>query len=276
MTISVSIVDAFTDVPFRGNPAGVVILREPRDAAWMQDVASELKHSETAFVVVPETVAEKGAAAGATTRDGADEPLPLRWFTPVAEVDLCGHATLAAAHVLGGHRTFSTRSGLLHCVAEPDGRVEMDFPADPQTPVEVTPAILACLDGATPVSVTQGREDYLVRLADVETVRSLAPDLAAVAALPGARGLIVTAADGPASIVSRCFFPAYGIPEDPVTGSAHCTLASFWSPLLGVTELEAEQASERGGRLRLRIEGERVHLSGHGVTVLSGTLNDGW
>ncbi|NUR31212.1 MAG: PhzF family phenazine biosynthesis protein [Catenulispora sp.] len=262
--MSVSIVDAFTDVPFRGNPAGVVVLHEPRDAAWMQDVAAELKHSETAFVVVPE-------GPGGDT----DEPLPLRWFTPVAEVDLCGHATLATAHTLGGHRTFSIRSGLLHCTAEPDGRVEMDFPADPPTPVEPTPAILACLDGREPLSVTLGRDDYLVRLADAEAVRALRPDLAAVAALPEARGLIVTAASGPAAIVSRCFYPAYGIPEDPVTGSAHCALASFWSPLLGVAELDAEQASERGGRLRLRIEGERVHLSGHAVTVLTGTLNAG-
>jgi predicted PhzF superfamily epimerase YddE/YHI9 len=261
MTISVSIVDAFTDLPFRGNPAGVVILREPRDPAWMQDVAAELKHSETAFVVVPQ--------------HDAGGPLPLRWFTPVAEVDLCGHATLATAHVLGGPRTFSTRSGPLHCVAAPDGRVEMDFPADPPKPVEATPEILACLDGRSPLSVALGREDYLVRFADVDTVRALTPDLDAIAALPRTRGLIVTAAAGPASIVSRCFFPAYGIPEDPVTGSAHCTLAGFWSPLLGVSELDAEQASERGGRLRLRVEGDRVHLSGHAVTVLSGTLNDG-
>lgn len=267
MTESVSIVDAFTDQPFRGNPAGVVTLRHPRDEAWMQDVAAELKHSETAFVVLPE--------------HGTTEPLPLRWFTPVAEVDLCGHATLATAHVLGGSRTFSTRSGLLHCTAAPDGRVEMDFPADPPKPVEATPQILACLGGRQPIAVTAGRDDLLVRLADAEAVRALEPDLDAIAALP-VRGLIVTAlaeqpadhpSNHPASIVSRCFYPAYGVPEDPVTGSAHCALASYWSQELGVTELHAEQASQRGGNLHLRVEGDRVHLSGHAVTILTGTLN---
>lgn len=262
MADNVSIVDAFTEVAFKGNPAGVVILRQPREADWMQNVAAELKHSETAFVIVPEDPP--------TTEAGT--PLSLRWFTPVAEVDLCGHATLATAHVLGGHRTFATRSGLLHCTAKPGGWVEMDFPADYPEPIEPTPQILACLNGQTPIALASGRDDLLVHLADADAVRSLRPNLEAIAALP-IRGMIATAqGPAPASIVSRCFYPAVGVPEDPVTGSAHCTLASYWSRVLGVKELDAEQASERGGRVRLRVDGDRVHLAGQAVSVMSGTL----
>jgi predicted PhzF superfamily epimerase YddE/YHI9 len=261
MSVEVRIVDAFTDEAFRGNPAGVVILREPRDAVWMQKVAAELRHSETAFVV------DRGDADDAS-------PLPLRWFTPVAEVDLCGHATLATAHVLGGPRSFATRSGVLRCDTAPGGWVEMDFPADPPAPLAASPEILACLGGAEPVAAAKGRYDILVRLAGAAQVRSLVPDLDALRALP-VRGMIVTApGEEAASIVSRCFYPAVGIPEDPVTGSAHCTLASYWSEVLGVTELSAQQASERGGRIRLRISGDRVFLAGQAVSVFSGHLAD--
>ncbi|PXY30980.1 PhzF family phenazine biosynthesis protein [Prauserella muralis] len=246
------VVDAFTDSAFRGNPAGVVLLDTPAEAAWMQAVAAELRHSETAFVVT------------------AEEPKPLRWFTPETEVDLCGHATLAAAHVLGGEQAFGTRSGVLHCRAE-DGRVAMDFPADPPTPVAED--VAAALPGATVEHVLRGGTDLLAVLRDGGEVRALRPDLDAVAGL-GARCLIVTAPGDRAGIdvVSRVFAPAVGIPEDPVTGSAHCTLAPYWARRLGRDALTAEQASARGGIVHLRLDGERVTLSGGAVTVVDGTL----
>ncbi|MEU6645286.1 PhzF family phenazine biosynthesis protein [Saccharomonospora sp. NPDC046836] len=244
------LVDSFTDTAFRGNPAGVVLLDSPADEGWMQAVAAELKHSETAFVVTSE------------------EPKPLRWFTPVVEVDLCGHATLAAAHVLGGDQVFTTRSGELRCQAD-GGRVSMEFPADIAVPAELPSAAL-------PVAteyVAQGVSDVLAVLADAGQVRSLEPDLDAIAGWDG-RCLIVTApSDRPGiDFVSRVFGPAVGIPEDPVTGSAHCTLAPYWAERLGRTELVGEQASARGGIVHMRLRDDRVVLSGTAVTVLAGEL----
>ncbi|MBV2354788.1 PhzF family phenazine biosynthesis protein [Streptomyces sp. J2-1] len=268
----IHVVDAFTDVMFRGNPAGVVILREERSAAWMRSVAAEMRHSETAFVLLPEGT---GGADGAGVRG----PVPLRWFTPTSEVDLCGHATLAATHVLGGTVEFSTRaSGPLHCRAE-GGWIDMDFPADELTTVGEVPAGLrGCFAEPLAVeAVVRGRDDLLVQVAEEFQVRSLVPDFDALVALSrslGLRGVVITArGGGDTAFVSRCFYPAVGVPEDPVTGSAHCTLATWWSPSLGGGELMAEQASERGGRLRLSLVGDRVRLGGRAVSVLSGTLH---
>ncbi|MGW0522163.1 PhzF family phenazine biosynthesis protein [Crossiella sp. NPDC003009] len=254
--MEIFVVDAFTGTAFGGNPAGVVLLTRPRPAEWMQSVAAEMKHAETAFV--------DPAAEGAK---------PLRWFTPAAEVDLCGHATLATAHVLGGEQRFSTRSGELVCVPAGDGSITMDFPADPPVRVEPAPDLLAGLPGVTVKATAQAVSDLLVEVASAAEVRALVPDLAAIGRLP-VRGVIVTApGDRPGlDVVSRCFYPAFGVPEDPVTGSAHCTLASWWAPRLGDGPLTAEQASPRGGTVRMTLRDNRVQLSGRAVTVLKGQL----
>lgn len=247
------IVDAFTDSAFAGNPAGVVLLDEPADPAWMQSVAAELKHAETAFVEV-----------------AGEGPKSLRWFTPTVEVDLCGHATLATGHVLGGSQVFSTRSGELRTTAE-DGWVRMDFPVDP--PHAAADEVAPALPGATIKEVLRGKTDILVRVEDAAEVRQLEPDLDAVAGWE-ARCVIVTApGDKPGiDFVSRVFGPAVGIPEDPVTGSAHCTLSPYWSAELGRDELVGEQASARGGVVRVALQGERVILAGQAVTTVHGEL----
>jgi predicted PhzF superfamily epimerase YddE/YHI9 len=249
--VEIYVVDSFTDKPFAGNPAGVVLLTEPRDDAWMQQVAAEMKHAETAFV----------------TPDNH-----LRWFTPTVEVDLCGHATLATAHVLGGEQEFTTRSGVLTCVND-EGWVRMDFPADPPELTDPPIGLAEALPHATIKSVARGRFDYLIELGSAAEVRSLRPDVQGLAQI-SSRGVIVTAVgDGDADVVSRCFYPAAGIPEDPVTGSAHCTLASYWVPRLQRADLLAEQASPRGGFVRATLAQDRVLLSGQAVTVLRGRLS---
>lgn len=260
--IEIHVVDAFTEETFKGNPAGVVILSADRDSAWMQNVAAEMRHSETAFVVLGDRQQEGG--------------IPIRWFTPEAEVDLCGHATLAAAHVLGGKREFlARRSGRLTCVAQ-DGWIEMDFPADPLRRIEPSDELAGCFGDVAIEAVARGRDDILVQVSTEEALRGIEPDFDRIVELSErltARGFIVTAkGSGECSFVSRCFYPAVGVPEDPVTGSAHCTLASWWSPILGESVMLAEQASSRGGRLRLRLEGDRVRLSGQAVSVLRGEL----
>ncbi|GLZ30567.1 isomerase [Lentzea sp. NBRC 105346] len=252
--MEIYVVDAFTDRPFRGNPAGVVLLTEPRDAAWMQDIAAEMRHTETAFV------------------DPSVDPHPLRWFTPTIEVDLCGHATLATAHVLGGDRRFTTRSGILTTRQSGD-YIEMDFPADPPEPVDELPVLAKALPGMTIKAVAKGVSDYLVEVADANEVRALRPDFQALEQI-SSRGVIVTARhDGAEDVISRCFYPNSGMPEDPVTGSAHCTLASYWAPRLGTADLLAEQASARGGHVRMTLEDDRVRLAGTAVTVLRGQLS---
>jgi predicted PhzF superfamily epimerase YddE/YHI9 len=252
------IVDAFTGSAFAGNPAGVVLLDSPADPGWMQSVAEELKHSETAFVEV-----------------GGDGPKPLRWFTPSTEVDLCGHATLATAHVLGGDQIFATRSGELSCHAK-EGWVAMDFPADPPSQSE-TPSVdevAAALPGAKVEYLGRGVSDLLTVLPDAAQVRALEPDLDAIARFD-ARCLIVSAPGDVAGIdfVSRVFGPAVGVPEDPVTGSAHCTLAVYWSKRIDKDKLTGEQASPRGGIVRTDLLGDRVAISGQAVTVVSGDLH---
>ena len=254
-------VDAFTDRPFRGNPAGVCVLPGPTDAAWMQHVAREMNLAETAFL----------------HREG--DAYRLRWFTPAVEVDLCGHATLASAHVLwseghlpsGQQARFQTLSGLL--TAEQHGDwIELDFPAEPPAPVE-PPRELAAALGVTPLAVARNRMDYLVELADEGAVRAVTPDFARLGAIP-ARGVIVTSrAQSPEyDFVSRFFGPSVGIDEDPVTGSAHCALAPYWSGRLGRDELTGFQASARGGIVRVRLAGDRAKLLGQAVTVLRGEL----
>lgn len=255
-------VDAFTDQPFKGNPAAVCLLDREVDDQWMQAVAAEMNLSETAFVA---------------PADGGGE-LPLRWFTPSAEVALCGHATLASAHVLwqeglapaGSEIRFSTRSGVL--TARPDGDgIQLDFPATP--PAEASPPDgLEEALGARARWVGRSRFDYLVELGSEREVRELRPDFGKLAKVE-TRGVIVTATvAAPYDFVSRFFAVAVGVDEDPVTGSAHCCLSPYWSGRLGPAELVGFQASSRGGVVRTRLEGDRVLLGGHAVTVLRGEL----
>lgn len=261
MTTRITQVDAFTARPFSGNPAGVCVLEKPADEAWMRNVAAEMNLSETAFLV----------------------PCPggynLRWFTPAVEVDLCGHATLAAAHVLweehhlaaGEQARFHTRSGLLS--ARQDGAwIELDFPSTPAEPVPA-PDGLAWALGTGFVYTGRSPFDLLVEIESPEILRNLKPDMAALAHLP-VRGVIVTSrSDTPEhDFLSRFFAPASGIDEDPVTGSAHCTLAPYWSARLGRTVMTAYQASKRGGIVRTRLENGRVILGGQAVTVLRADL----
>lgn len=262
-------VDAFTSEPFAGNPAAVCVLREPARDDWMQKVAREMNLSETAFLV--------------ERPDGYD----LRWFTPTVEVDLCGHATLASAHVLWQESLlpkdqaarFHTRSGVLG--ARRDGSwIELDFPAEAARAGEAAPAgspayaeILSALRVADVRSVARNRLDVLVELDSEEAVRSLRPDIAAIEAIDS-RGVIVTAvsATPERDFVSRYFAPNAGVPEDPVTGSTHCFLGPWWMERLGKDELIGDQVSIRGGRLRVRPRGERVLLAGQAVMVLRGEL----
>jgi PhzF family phenazine biosynthesis protein len=253
-------VDAFTNQQFRGNPAAVCLLQRPASLQWMQRVAHEMNLSETAFV----------------HPDG--QAFQLRWFTPTSEVDLCGHATLATAHVLweaayldpADTARFLTKSGELTAVLRGDW-IEMDFPATPVQPATVALEWHAVL-GVEPVFVGKTCFDLFVEIGTDDALARLRPDLAAIAALPH-RGLIVTArASSSYDFVSRFFAPAVGIPEDPVTGSAHCALAPYWSNKLGRRHLCAFQASSRGGELRLCDHADRVTLAGQAVTVFHGTL----
>jgi len=262
MGIRVVQVDAFTDRPFSGNPAAVIVLDEPGDAGWMQNVALEMNLSETAFLV--------------RRKDG---DFDLRWFTPAVEVDLCGHATLASAHVLWeeGHlppdvqARFHTRSGLL--TADPrNGSIILDFPATPEQRTEPPAGLVESL-GVRAAYVGKNAFDYLVEVDSEATVRALTPDFGALGAIR-ARGIIVTArASSPGfDFVSRFFAPAAGIDEDPVPGSAHSTLGPFWSARLGKTSFVACQVSPRGGVVDVEVVGDRVRLGGRAVTVLRGEL----
>ncbi|HSD51145.1 MAG TPA: PhzF family phenazine biosynthesis protein [Candidatus Methylomirabilis sp.] len=254
-------VDAFTDRPFAGNPAAVCLLPEPRDAGWMQSVAAEMNLAETAFLLT----------------QGDD--YNLRWFTPTIEVDLCGHATLASAHVLweagflkpNQPARFSTRSGLLTCERK-GSWIEMDFPAEPEAKSSAPPGLEKAL-GVRARYVGKNRFDYLLEVDSEDTVRRLKPDLGLLGEIPS-RGFIITSrASSPGyDFVSRFFAPGAGIPEDPVTGSAHCCLGPFWKSRLDKDEFVAYQASPRGGVVRVRVAGARVILGGQAVTVLRGEL----
>jgi PhzF family phenazine biosynthesis protein len=254
-------VDAFTDRRFSGNPAAVCLLHEPADESWMQSLAAEMNLSETAYLV--------------PARDGFD----LRWFTPAVEVALCGHATLASAHVLwetgrlaaGETARFHTKSGLLTAVAK-GAWIEMDFPAIRCQPADAPPGLLEALE-VHAVGVCRAGTDYLVEVVDEAEVQSVSPDLVALEEVQ-ARGIVVTAAATLPGydVVSRFFAPAAGIAEDPVTGSSHCALGPYWGAKLGKTELLAYQASARGGTVRVTLAGDRVLLGGRAVTVFKGEL----
>lgn len=268
----VQIIDAFTDRPFAGNPAGVCLLDSDDwpDEVWMQQVAAELNLSETAF---------------ARPLDSARADWALRWFTPTVEVRLCGHATLATAHALRDQRgttgtvRFDSRSGVLRADIAEDGLVTLDFPAAPTVEAAAPEGFVAAW-GVTPLEVRRADSlgDLLVALPDEAAVRALRPDLPALSALKpttGLRGFIGTApapAGADYDFVSRFFAPGDGIAEDPVTGGAHTSLAPYWSARLGRADLVGLQASARSGRVRTRVRGDRVELTGRAVTVLDGTL----
>lgn len=260
MGTPVYMVDAFTAVPFWGNPAAVCFTGEPRDEQWMQLVAREMNVSETAFICETE-----GGYA-------------LRWFTPAVEADMCGHATLASAHVLwesgrldaSSPAVFHTAGGILTAYRTAEG-VALDFPADEPTACEAPPQLAEAL-GVQPAWTGKGR-DYICVLDDDSRLYELAPDFAALARLD-ARGVVVTACSSRPEFdfVSRCFYPGAGIDEDPVTGSAHCALVPYWSRRLGKRELIAYQASKRGGLLTLACIGDRVLIEGQACTIWEGTL----
>lgn len=256
-------VDAFTDKPFAGNPAAVCMLTKWRGDAWLQAVAAEMNLSETAFLV---------------RRSGGD--FDLRWFTPTTEVALCGHATLASAHVLWSYNIlepdrearFHTQSGLLTAAKDGD-RITMDFPAEPDTRVAMPDVIVQAL-GTVPTYCGKNRLDYLVEISSEDDVRNLRPDLRLLETLD-CRGVIVTARakpGGDVDFVSRFFAPAAGVPEDPVTGSAHCCLGPYWQRRLRKSKLTGYQASPRGGTVGVEVAGERVKLAGQAVTVMEARM----
>ncbi len=279
MTVPIFTVDAFTDQAFAGNPAAVCLLERPRDAAWMQSVAREMNLSETAFLT---------PHAG----DGFD----LRWFTPAVEVALCGHATLASAHVLWESgmlgRTdparFHTASGVLTATRAGDG-IEMDFPAKPVTEAKPAVGLVEAL-GVKPVFVGRNAFDYFVEVASEDEVRGAQPDHGRLGTIE-VRGVVLTSRpargaaaaargerrsgngrSGACDFVSRFFAPGSGVPEDPVTGSAHCALAPYWAAKLGRTAMTGRQLSQRVGIVRVRVDGDRVMLGGHAITVMKGVL----
>jgi PhzF family phenazine biosynthesis protein len=258
------VVDAFADRPFAGNPAAVVPLSEWRDDGWLQNVAMEMNLSETAFLV---------------TEDGGYR---LRWFTPKVEVALCGHATLASAHVLWSEGyvrpaeeiQFQTKSGLLRATRK-ESWIELDFPVKPPTECPPPSGLLDALGTSATSAKYVGRNqfDYLIEVESESEVRRLAPDFARLSALE-VRGVIVTSrsATPPYDFVSRFFAPRAGVNEDPVTGSAHCCLGPYWQGRLGKSQFTAYQASARGGVVHVRVAGDRTYLGGQAVTVLRGEL----
>ncbi len=265
MALPIVQIDAFTSRPFAGNPAAVCLLDEPREQAWMQQVAAEMNLSETAFLL------------------RRDDGFGLRWFTPAVEVDLCGHATLASAHLLfeDGHLDaaetahFHCRSGLL-TARRLGAEIELDFPAQPPRAVELPSGLVEVVGGAPG---WLGKDDfgYFFLVYDSEAeIRALRPEFGRLGCLTS-HGLIVTAlADSDdLDFVSRMFAPAVGIDEDPVTGSAHCALAPYWAARLGKKRLRGFQASARGGEVEVELAGERVLLRGRAVTVLRGELVGG-
>jgi PhzF family phenazine biosynthesis protein len=267
MPILIRQVDAFTTRPFAGNPAAVCVLSEPADERWMQNVAAEMNLSETAFA--------------RRLPDGTK--FSLRWFTPVSEVDLCGHATLATAHILweDGHlphgepALFETRSGLLTARPGRDG-IELDFPSEPVSEPMTDAGELARLQSAlgAPVKFAgKNRFDILVELESEEVVRGLRPRFQQLEEYP-VRGVIATSrsSSDEYDLVSRFFAPRVGINEDPVCGSAHCCLGPYWAAKLGRTKLTAHQVSCRGGVVKIRVEGPRTILIGYAVTTLRGEL----
>jgi PhzF family phenazine biosynthesis protein len=265
MAIAIDQVDAFAEGPFSGNPAAVCVLDSFPSEAWMRNVAMEMNLSETAFVVPKQR----------------DKGFDLRWFTPVCEVDLCGHATVAAAHTLWRRELigaeavarFETRSGTLTAIRR-GSLIEVDFPATPATECEPPGALIDAL-GVRTRFVGRNKWDWLIELASEEAVLAVAPEFGKLK-MESVRGVTVTAAASEGEdydFVSRFFAPAAGVDEDPVTGSAHCTLGPHWGERLRKTELRAYQASRRGGRLTVRLAGDRVTLGGKAVTTMTGELH---
>src|SRR5688572_18330873 len=260
--VSLTYVDAFSDGPFTGNPAAVCLLREPADASWMQHVAAELNLAETAFVV-----------------RRPDHDFDLRWFAPAVEVDLCGHATLASAHVLWETGTldastaarFHTRSGLLTAARAGDW-IELDFPSTPAAAIDPPPGLLEAM-GVTAKYVGRSPFDYLIEVADEAAVASAAPDFMRLKKI-STRGVMITAAsaDPKYDFGSRFFAPGAGIDEDSATGSAHCCLSPFWQGRLGKNAFVARQLSRRGATIKVVVAGDRIKLAGKGVTMMRGEL----
>lgn len=253
-------VDAFTDQPFSGNPAAVCLMKEKRNAEWMQQVAAEMNLSETAFLL-PEN-------------DG----YRLRWFTPTSEVDLCGHATLASAHILfesgrceQNEVVFYTKSETLTAFYTGEG-ICLNFPGKPQQPSSLPSGVKEAL-GVEPLYIGRNEFDFMIEVESAQQVENLVPDFSTLRKIK-ARGFIVTSRSDskPYDFVSRFFATGVGVDEDPVTGSAHCCLAPFWAEKLGKTNLLAYQASKRGGEMELQVMDERVHLTGKAVTILKGEL----
>ena len=263
MKQSVIQVDAFTDRPFSGNPAAVCVSESPLDELLMQRIATEMNLSETAFLYPLKT----------------EGNYSLRWFTPTAEIDLCGHATLASAHVLWseGYLTpditarFQTKSGELLASRHGD-LIQMDFPAQPVHDAPISPAMVAAMNHADIVHGARNELNYLVELRSHQAVANLTPDLDKIAKLPYQGVIVTSAGDSAYDFVSRYFVPAMGIPEDPVTGSSHCSLGPYWQAKLGKDKMLAYQASARGGVLHVECTPERIYISGQAVTVLRGDL----
>lgn len=256
-------VDAFTDKPFAGNPAAVCVSDTPLDEALMQQIAAEMNLSETAFLYPLE----------------AEGSYSLRWFTPTAEVDLCGHATLASAHVLWSEgylapditARFTTKSGEL--LASRQGElIQLDFPVQPVHDAPISPALVAAMNHADIVHGARNDVNYLVELRTHQAVVNLTPDFNKLAKLPYQGVIVTSAGDSPYDFTSRYFAPAVGIPEDPVTGSSHCSLAPYWQVKLGKDTMIAYQASARGGVLHVDCTPERIYISGNAVTVLRAEL----
>lgn len=259
-------VDAFSRVPFAGNPAAVCLPDAPLDAATMQAIAAEMNLSETAF---PEPPAPDGARR-------------LRWFTPEIEVPLCGHATLASAHVLFARGAespicFHSASGPLVAHRDADGAIRLDFPANPPLPASPPPGLLEALGCDLRARTLRSRKAWLVRLQDAAAVRAVRPNFAALRTVElsgGPLGVAVTApgTEDEVDFVSRFFAPWVGVDEDPVTGVAHTVLGPYWAAELQKEHLRARQVSRRGGELGVTVAGDRVHLSGHAVTVMEGAV----
>ncbi|NNF03667.1 MAG: PhzF family phenazine biosynthesis protein [Rhodothermales bacterium] len=274
MAINITQVDAFTSRPFSGNPAAVCILDDFPDDELMQQIATEMHLSETAFVV-------RGPSDGKPDESGS-RGFRLRWFTPGGEVDLCGHATLASAHILfesdevalGDRIEFSTLSGSLFVNRTEDGCLCMDFPAEPVNR-EVDRQLFEDIVRAPIVNCGANRMDVLVELAGERMVRTCNPDLRILEEEQDVRGLIVTArsSDPEFDFVSRFFAPQLDVPEDPVTGSAHCCLAPYWAERFGKNRMQARQVSDRGGELTVELHGSRVRLEGRAVTVMSAVMH---
>ncbi|MBU2703732.1 PhzF family phenazine biosynthesis protein [Sporomusaceae bacterium BoRhaA] len=265
MGVTIYQVDAFTEQPYKGNPAAVCLLEVNRSEEWMQSVAAEMNLSETAFLF-PEG-------------DG----YRLRWFTPKSEVKLCGHATLASAHILYKEKRlplncqarFSTLSGLLTArYYENTGLIELDFPATSVISCEPPYGLVEAL-GVKPIFVGRSDDDYLIEVASEDEVKKVVPNFVQLLQV-SCRGVIVTALSysDEYDFISRFFAPAVGVNEDPVTGSAHCRLTPYWQAKLGKNEFTAYQASKRGGFLKLAMKGDRVCISGKAVTILKGELVD--